>query len=1095
MNEKIKPSYIEEEMEQSYINYAMSVIRGRAIPDVRDGLKPVQRRILYGIHELGLVPGKPHKKAARIVGEVMGKFHPHGDQAIYDTMVNMAQPFSYRYPLVDGQGNFGCFTGETKIKLLDGTEKSFEELAKLPPDEVFYTYSVDQNGRIVVGEGRNARITRRNASLMELVLDNGETVRCTPEHRFLLRDRTYKQARDLTAGDSLMPGYFDTAPIKEELNDCLRVKQPLTGQWEFVQRLADEFNSHNGCVSRFKGPFVRHHKGFNRWNNLPRNSERMAKSPKMIEELAEHAIAALRERWSDPSYREWVMRSEILCYVNRLHAANERELAPIAHEARRNGNWALSPKVALRCITSFKEMVKKAQTYNHRVVTKRMLVERADVYDITVDVHHNFLLASGIFVHNSIDGDMPAAMRYTEARLTPIAMEFLAEIGEKTVDWTLNFDDSLKEPEVLPAQVPSLLMNGAWGIAVGMTTHIPPHHLGELIEGIILLIDNPLASLAELMECIPGPDFPTAGIIMGRQGIEDMYRTGQGKIKLRGKAVIEGKQIIISEIPYFVRKSTIVEAIAHQVHAGVIEGVSDLRDESDRDGLRVVIDLTRSANADLVLNQLYKLTPLERTFSSSFLVILDGNPRILSLKEILSCFIEFRREVIRRRTQHRLDTAEKRAHLLAGYQRALDNIDRIIKIVREAQNSEQASSILVEEFSFSAEQTDAILKLRLAQLTALERNKIDTEYEEKRRAITEYRAILKDEILLDETLKNELRRIGEAHDDMRRTLISDADGDVAFTALIPNHDLMINVTSRGYVNAPKKHEYKSQGRGGKGMIGIRAKEGDYLCCIATAKAHNELLFFTDRRTVYRTQGYKLPSLGRDVVGKNLRSIIELKQDEMVRSILPVHDFNLVKDSFCVMATAKGIVNKNRLTAYSNTHAKGIISLNADIDDRLVEVIDTAGDGELIISTEQGQSIRFRDSDVRLTGRPSRGVIGIRLEEKDNVVGMVSLEQGITMDKKLLMVTDKGYGKRVSFIDFPLQKRGGKGVMGIKVDGSSGSLIATKVVTDQDEIIIMTKIGKVIRLLAGEINVYGRYARGVRLMQLAAKDRIVSVVKA
>ncbi|MCI2425455.1 DNA gyrase subunit A [Candidatus Acetothermia bacterium] len=801
MNERIKPSYIEEEMEQSYINYAMSVIRGRAIPDVRDGLKPVQRRILYGMRELGLVPSKPHKKAARIVGEVMGKFHPHGDQAIYDTMVNMAQPFSYRYPLIDGQGNFG-----------------------------------------------------------------------------------------------------------------------------------------------------------------------------------------------------------------------------------------------------------------------------------------------------SIDGDEPAAMRYTEAKLTPVAMEFLAELDEKTVDWTLNFDDSLEEPEVLPAQVPNLLMNGAWGIAVGMTTHIPPHHLGELIDGIILLIDNPSASLAELMECIPGPDFPTAGLIMGRRGIEDMYRTGQGKIKIRGKAVIEDKQIIISEIPYSVHKSTIVEAIARQVHTGVIEGVSDLRDESDREGLRIVIDLTRSANVNLVLNQLYEFTPLEWTFSSSFLVILDGNPRVLSLKEILSCFIEFRREVIRRRTEYRLDAAEKRAHLLAGYQRALDNIDRIIEIIRGVQNSEQASALLIEEFSFSAEQTDAILKLRLAQLTALERNKIDAEYEEKKQAISEYKAILKDEILLDERLKTELRRISEAHGDIRRTLISDADGEVEFTALIPNHDLMINVTSRGYVNAPKKHEYKSQGRGGKGMIGIRAKEGDYLCCVTTAKTHNELLFFTDKRAVYRTQGYRLPSMGRDAVGKDLRSIIELKQDEAVCAILPVHDFGLSEDSFCVMVTAKGIVNKNRLTAYSNTHTKGIISLNADVDDRLVEVIETAGDGELIISTEQGQSIRFRDSDVRLTGRPSRGVCGIRLDKGDNVVSMISLEQGITMEKKLLMVTANGYGKRVSFIDFPLQKRGGKGVMGIKVDEASGCLIMTRVVTDQDEIIIMTKIGKVIRLLASEINVYGRYARGVRLMQLEPEDRIVSVIK-
>ncbi len=797
---RIDKTFIEEEMEQSYINYAMSVIRGRAIPDVRDGLKPVQRRILYGMHELGLTPGKAHKKSARIVGEVMGKFHPHGDAAIYDTMVNMAQPFSYRYPLVDGQGNFG-----------------------------------------------------------------------------------------------------------------------------------------------------------------------------------------------------------------------------------------------------------------------------------------------------SIDGDVPAAMRYTEARLTPIATEFLEELNEETVEWVPNFDDSLKEPVVLPAKVPNLLMNGAWGISVGMTTQIPPHNLGELIDGTIHLMDHPEAAVRDLMQFIPGPDFPTGGIIMGRAGIEEMYRTGTGKITVRGKATIEDDRIIISEIPYQVRKSSLVETIAAKVHAGEIEGISDLRDESDRDGLRIVIELKRSANPNVILNRLYKFTPLERTFAAVFLVILDGNPRTLSLKEILNAFIDFRREVVRRRTEHRLKVARARAHILAGYIKALTNIERVIELLRAAKDSATAAAHLKEELDLSDEQTDAILKMRLSQLTGLERDKIDTEYKEKLEEIGGYEKILGSEELLDETIKRELRAVADKHADERRTLITDDDGEVDFINLIPDYDLMVSVTRRGYANAPRAQEFRSQGRGGKGVIGQRTKDDDYISCCALANARDEILLFTDRRRVYRTQGYRFPSGKRDSVGKNLRSLIALDQDEMVRAILPVSDFSEVEGWYCLMATENGIVNRNRLRDYANSHVNGIIALNADEDDHLVDVAATTGDGEVIIATHHGKTIRFRESEVRLTKRPSRGVIGIRLEEGDRVIGMAPIERDITMDKKLLMVTERGYGKRVSLVDFPLQGRGGKGVLGIKLDRDSGPLVSIGIVSDQDEIIITTE-QKVIRILAGDINTYGRYARGVRLIQLEEDDRIVSVVR-
>jgi DNA gyrase subunit A len=798
--ERIERTFIEEEMEQSYINYAMSVIRGRAIPDVRDGLKPVQRRILYGMSELGLSPGRPHRKAARIVGEVMGKLHPHGDSAIYDTMVNMAQPFSYRYPLVDGQGNFG-----------------------------------------------------------------------------------------------------------------------------------------------------------------------------------------------------------------------------------------------------------------------------------------------------SIDGDAAAADRYTEARMSQIAEEFLHELGEHTVDWTPNYDESMEEPVYLPARIPNLLMNGAWGISVGMTTQIPPHNLGELIDGTIALMSNPEMSSKELLQYIPGPDFPTGGVIMGRDGIEEMYRTGHGKLRMRGRAEIEDDRIVISEIPYLVRKSTIVESIADKVQKGQIDGVADLRDESDREGLRVVVELKRNATPNVVLNQIYKFTPLERTFAAAFLVIIDGNPRTLSLKEILNTFIDFRRDVVRRRTEHRLEVARRRAHILEGYRAALADIERTIALIRAAEDASAAAKALQRELALSDEQTDAILKMRLSQLTALEGDKIDTEYKEKMQAIEEYEKILGSHTLLDETIVREMREVSERYADERRTLLAESDGEIDIDGLIPDHDLMVTITQRGYVNAPRATDFRSQGRGGKGVIGQRTKEDDYLCCTSLANARDQLLVFTDHRRVFRTQGYKLPSLRRDATGKNVRTILAIDQVELVRSILPVSSFDEVGDRRCIMATANGIVNMNRLADYGNVHASGINAINADEDDRLVDVAAVDGDGEMILATRFGKTIRFPQEEVRLTKRPSRGVIGIRLDEGDDVIGMAAVPPDITLDKKLLMVTEGGYGKRVSLVDFPSQGRGGKGVLGIKLDRDSGPLVSVGIVSEQDEIIVITG-QKVIRILAGDINTYGRYARGVRLMQLDEDDTIFAVVR-
>ncbi|MCK5828072.1 DNA gyrase subunit A, partial [Candidatus Bipolaricaulota bacterium] len=484
-----------------------------------------------------------------------------------------------------------------------------------------------------------------------------------------------------------------------------------------------------------------------------------------------------------------------------------------------------------------------------------------------------------------------------------IAVELLEELGEKTVDWQLNFDESLNEPVVLPAKVPNLLMNGAWGISVGMTTQIPPHNLVELVDGLIAVMDNPFITVKELMGHIQGPDFPTGGMIMGRDGIDDMYRTGAGKVTVRAKAAIEDDRIIISEIPYQVRKSTIVESIAAKVHAEQIDGISDLRDESDREGMRIVVELKRSANPNVVLNQLYKFTSLERTFSAIFLVIIDGNPRTLSLKEILNCFIDFRREIVRRRTEHRLDVAEKRAHILEGYRIALEQIDRVIEIIRTSKDTDTETRLLQTELALSDEQIDAILKMRLSQLRTLERARIDNEYAEKMTAIAEYQYILGSELVLDETIKSELRAEAERFPEGRRTAIADEDGNLDFNDLIPDYDLMVSVTNRGYVNAPRAIDFRSQGRGGKGVIGQRTKEDDFILLSSLVNARDQLLFFSDQRRVYRTQGHRLPSMNRDALGKNIRSFIPLEQDEFVRSILPLRSFDDVEGMLCLMSTA------------------------------------------------------------------------------------------------------------------------------------------------------------------------------------------------
>ncbi len=795
MAERIEVAFIEEEMEQSYIDYAISVIRGRAIPDVRDGLKPVQRRILYGMRELGLAPNRPHRKAARIVGEVLGKYHPHGDMAVYEAMVGLAQPFTTRYPLVDGQGNFG-----------------------------------------------------------------------------------------------------------------------------------------------------------------------------------------------------------------------------------------------------------------------------------------------------SVDGDEPAAMRYTEARLSPITMEFLEELDEETVDFLPNFDGSLQEPEVLPVRFPHILANGAWGISVGMTTQIPPHNLRELIQATLYVLDHPEATVEELLQFLPGPDFPTGGIIVGKEGIREAYTTGEGRFVLRGRAFAEGEKIVITEIPYQVRKSAIIEAIAAKARDGELEGVSDLRDESDREGLRVVVELKRGADPERVLAHLFKLTPLERTFSCHFLVIDGGNPRTLSLPQILQAFLTFRRETVRRRTQFRLCQAQERAHILEGFQKALARLSEVIEIVRGATEPSQAEALLAAEIGLTQKQAEAVLRMRLAQLTKLERQKIDEELVDLRKKIQEYEGILADPKKLDDVVREELRNVAERYGDARRTTILEQD-DFAFlaSAEVPAVDVILCVTNKGYVNVTEREAFRAQGRGGKGVIGIRPKEGDFLRQILPANTHEDLLVFTDRGRVFKLPLARLELSDRDSPGKNLRQFLDMDPDEEVRAVCPVADY---AQGYALLATRKGIVNRNALGDYANARPSGIIAHDAEEGDRLVDVTLTQGEGEVILASAQGQLIRFPEEEIRVTRRPSKGVIGMRLDPGDHVVTMVWLPP-TTEGKKLLLVTTRGYGKRVALPDLPLRGRGGKGVIGIKLDGEE--LVAAVLVDEDDEVALSTAVGKVIRFEVAQVSTFSRYARGVRLIQVDPDDRVVSAV--
>ena len=798
LQEKIQPVEIEEEIKYSYLDYAMSVIVSRALPDVRDGLKPVQRRVLYTMYELGLLHNRPYKKCARIVGEALGKYHPHGDAAVYDTLVRLAQDFTMRYPLVDGQGNFG-----------------------------------------------------------------------------------------------------------------------------------------------------------------------------------------------------------------------------------------------------------------------------------------------------SIDGDSPAAMRYTEARLSEIAEEMLQDIEKNTVNFRPNFDETLKEPEVLPTVLPNLLVNGSSGIAVGMATNIPPHNLNEIVDGLIALLKDPNLPVEKLMKYVKGPDFPTGGVIVGFSGIKEAYTTGRGRIVVRAKASIENykgrSRIVITEIPYQVNKSSLIEKIAELVQNKKIEDISDIRDESDKDGMRIVIELRRDAQPEVVLNNLYKHTNLQSTFGVIMLALVNGEPKILNLKDMMMEFINFRLDVIVRRTKFELEDAERRAHILEGYKIALDNIDEIVELIKKSKDPDTAKVNLMKRFKLTEIQAKAILDMRLQRLTGLERSKVESEYKETIKLIERLKSILRSKELQKELIKEELLKLKEKYGDERRTQIVEGEEDFNIEDLISEEDVVITITHNGFIKRYPVSGYRRQNRGGRGITATATSEDDFVEHVFVSSTHHYIIFFTDKGRAYWLKVHEIPEGSRASRGRSISHLINKEPDEKITAFVTVKEFN--ENLFVTMVTKMGLVKKVALSEFSNPRKIGIIAINLNRGDRLVDARLTDGTQDLIIGTRKGMAIRFNEKDIRPMGRQATGVRGVKLEKGDEVIGMVTVKRPGTT---ILVVTEKGFGKRSDLNDYRVTHRGGKGIIAVKVNEKTGDMVAIKEVLDNDDIMVVTAKGYLIRYHVKDIRVMSRQAQGVKLIKLNHGDTIASV---
>lgn len=1181
------------------MEYAMSVIVARALPDVRDGLKPVHRRILYSMHEMGLRPTAKTQKSAKVVGYVLGNYHPHGDTAAYDSMVRMAQDFSLRYPLVNGQGNFGCFTKDTKVKLTDGRDATFGELVREHKEgKKNYTYTVNKSGFISVAEIKNPRLTIKNAELVKVVLDNGEEITCTLNHLFMLRDGTYREAQNLSSGDSLMPLYQKISEKTDRLNrdGYALIYQNKKDEWVPAHHLADNYNLTNSAYTKSAGR-VRHHKDFNKLNNNPDNIIRVGwgehwkihytqassqhKNPEYRKKIAEgrnnywaNPINKAKKaeetsvrnikNWKDDTYREKMV--QFLSDVNKKYIAEHPEkraefsarltqtlkrqwqnpsYRALMHEKiiKANKNHTTNKTGKLKFLNICKEVLDRqvnlsrdhyeklrSEIYpygaaplwetglnkyfngdsnlvfheinkNHKVVRVETISHKEDVYDLTIEGSHNFALAAGVFVHNSIDGDSAAAYRYTEARLAPISEQLLADIDKQTVDFMDNFDGTMKEPTVLPTRIPNLLINGSMGIAVGMATNIPPHNLTEVLDALVFLADNKDADLSDLTQFIKGPDFPTGGVIYNEKDITTAYATGRGPIIMRGQADIvenkKGYQIIISEIPYQVNKAELIKHIADLVlgKEKKIEGIKDVRDESDREGLRIAIDLKQDAFPKKVLNQLFKYTELQKSFHFNMLALVDRGmqPQILGLKGLLEKFIEHRREVITRRTKFDLQKAKDRAHILEGLKKALDHIDAIIKIIRASASKEDAFNNLIKKFKFSDKQATAILEMKLQALAGLERKKIDEELKEKMELIAYLEGLLASPKKLLGVIKDEFKEIREKYGDERRTkVIKSALREIGEDELMPEEDSLFMITHSGYIKRMQPEGLKSQKRGGKGLIGMATKEEDVVSQFFMANTHDSLLFFTNSGKVFQTKGYEVPESSRQSKGKAIVNFLNTSPNETITAVVPIPKDQ--KGGYLFMATANGVIKKVDADAFSQVRSNGMIAIKLKGNDELGWVLSTSGNDQVMLVTSGGNAIRFKEKDVRPMGRGASGVIGVRMDKDEKVVGADVVPSGVEKGLKILAVMGNGYGKRTDLKFYKIQGRGGRGIMTAKITPKTGKLVSAHITSEENkELIAVSRKGVVIRTSIESVSVLGRATQGVRIMRVESGDGLASVV--
>ncbi|MBU3969086.1 hypothetical protein KJ991_02670 [Patescibacteria group bacterium] len=1187
---------ISSEMKTSYLDYAMSVITSRALPDIRDGLKPVHRRILYAMHDMGLNASAKTRKSAAIIGEVLGKYHPHGDASVYDAMVKLAQDFSMRYPLVIGQGNFGCFTKDTKVKLTDGRGLSFGDLIKEHKrGKKNYTYTVNSTGLISIAEIKNPRLTRKNTEIMKVILDNGEEIKCTPNHLFMMKDNVYKKAKDLKPDESLMPLYEKLSEKTDYLNrdSYILIYQNKIDEWIPAHHLADNYNLTAKKYSKGEGR-VRHHLDFNKLNNSPDNIQRMdwgehwrvhyeqaanlhkkkeyrekiaegrkkfwsnpvnraeyakrtsernfknwqnseyrEKMSKLLSvankkyiqnhpekriEFSKRATQTLKKLWQDPVYRK--IFHEKIVSANKKRITNNtgkikflkvcREVLK-EHKILNQDLYKQKREMIYKygCATSWQTGIRKyynndkkilldALNKNHRVIKIEFLKQKKDVYDITIEKSHNFALAAGVFVHNSIDGDPAAAQRYTEAKMTKLAGEMIKDLEKETVNFKPNYENTRKEPVILPSAVPNLILNGTLGIAVGMATNIPPHNIKEIIDAAVYLVDNKNATTEELAEFVKGPDFPTGGIIFGRQDILHAYVNGRGGILVRGEAeIFEEKpgqfQIVISSIPFRVNKAELIQKIADLVKNKKIEGIKGIRDESTKD-IRIVIELKSGSHPNKILNTIYKHTQLEDTFHVNMVGLVDGVPQTLSLKIILEEFISHRVIVIRRRTEFDLKKAEARGHILIGLKKALDHIDKIIKLIKSSKDTQTAHANLMKEFKFSSLQATAILEMKLQKLAGLERKKIDDELEEKGKLIKELKLILASPYRILSIIKDEMKEIKDKYGDERKTKVfANRIKDISIEDMVPNKEEVLVFTAGGYIKRTDPTEFKTQKRGGVGVVDINTKEEDFVTRFLTASTHSDLLFFTDKGKVYQIKMYDLPEGKRATRGKSIMNYISLGEDEKITSILPMSAGEEKDGLSLLMLTKNGVVKKTLAKNFSDVRRSGIIAINLSKDDELVSASFVEKGDTVVVVTKKGQSIHFKEIDIRAMGRTAAGVRAIKLGKQDEVVG-IDIAKKELKNIQLLVITKNGYGKKTPLKEYKVQKRGGSGVKTAKITPKTGELMSSKLITDiEEEIISISKKGQVIRINIKEIPALGRQTQGVRIMKLRDGDSIVSLI--